>query len=131
MAAAMRTVLALTLACAACVAQAQKKTEQPPHPRTRYSEEVTFKNWVLAQCTYFGTKGDAKEAAAAATQAYLEQGDLEADMYLHVTPLIHSFLARRYVHIYSADLVFMKCIDLFHSPELTKFYADHKNDPPK
>ncbi|HEY6877128.1 MAG TPA: T6SS amidase immunity protein Tai4 family protein [Polyangiales bacterium] len=125
----MRATLVLAFACIACAAQAQKKSDPEPYPRTRYSEEVTFKNWVLAQCIFFGTKGAAKKAAAAATQEYLEQGNLEADVYLKVTPLIHSFLARKYVHIYSADLVFMKCIDLFHSPELAKFYADHKDDP--
>jgi hypothetical protein len=84
----------------------------------------------LVTCIGIGSKASAtKKAAEAAAIEYLEQGDLEIDMYAGVTTLIRSFLARKYVHIYSADLVLMKCIDLFHSAELSKYYADHKDDP--
>lgn len=78
-----------------------------------------LKNHALATCIADGLKkGEAAELAAAAAREYFEHGKLPIEAYSEATKLGRLFLEKKYENIYGANLVFIKCIDFYNSPEL-------------
>lgn len=86
---------------------------------SRYPQKTLLKNWALSRCLAqvhedAGTRADAQATAA----AYLEFGRQPIEAYEAIGKLVDAFAARRYGSVSGSDLRTMKCIDLFHSPEL-------------
>ena len=97
----------------------------------RYSEPELLRNWALARCLSRAFPGSPLEHdAAAAAGGYLEYGKVGADAYAQTETLVGDFLARTYQSQSGEALQTMKCIDLFHSPELGRLvrrYAGQRN----
>lgn len=83
--------------------------------RRNYTPVEYLKNYALASCLADGYKS---ADAVAAANGYLELGSLDIDAYNAAAALGRQFLAREYASRSGEKLTLMKCIDLFHSPEL-------------
>jgi Type VI secretion system (T6SS), amidase immunity protein len=92
----------------------------------RYSETDLLKNWALARCLSRAFPGSPLEPdAAAAAAGYLERGSVDAAAYEEIVKLADQFLRRTYSSQFGQPLQTMKCIDLFHSPELDRVAKRH------
>lgn len=84
-----------------------------------YSPEEYFKNYALSTCLADGfTAEEVVQDAAAAARAYLELGELPLEAHTEATQLGRTFLKREYKSKTGAQLIVMKCMDFYHSPEL-------------
>lgn len=83
--------------------------------RRDYSPAEYLKNYALAACI-----ADAYRStdAVAAANGYKELGSLDIEAYNAAATLGRRFLARDYPAKSGERLDLMKCVDLFHSPEL-------------
>lgn len=86
-----------------------------------YSQAELLRNYALARCLSQAFPGSPLTPDAAASAAgYLERGSVSADAYEGIAKLADEFLARKYSSLSGQPLQTMKCIDLFHSPELDR-----------
>lgn len=107
------------MACAALLVALATSRAQATPP-TPYTPAQQLKNFALSTCLARGFADPAlRREAQAAAGAYVEFGSHGPDDYQHAIQLTDTFLARPYQAKNSkSDLTVMKCVDLFHSPEL-------------
>jgi hypothetical protein len=89
-------------------------------PPTQYTPAQLLKNFALSTCVARGFADPTlQREARAAAGAYVEFGNHGPEAYAQAGRLADEFLARPY-HAKGGKtaLVVMKCVDLFHSPEL-------------
>jgi hypothetical protein len=115
-------LLATTIAAALCLAAAAA-TAAPAKP----TAVDLFKNYALSACLSDGYKSDevVKDSAAAA-RGYLEHGSFPLEAHTEATQLGRAFLSRVYQSQSDQPLVLMKCLDLFHSKELSDLAAKYR-----
>jgi hypothetical protein len=102
------------IALAAMVAPALAQSPKP-------DPVAMLKRHGLTTCIASGLgPGPAAEQAAAAAREYLEHGSLPIEAYTEVVKLGQNFLKKDYKNIYGENLLFIKCIDFYHSPELAR-----------
>jgi hypothetical protein len=89
------------------------------------SKEVElFKNFTLSVCVGSAYRDpvvlqDANNAA----NAYMQQGNLDLDVYEKTRTLVDTWLARQYRSKHGGSLQLMKCIDLVKSNELELLFS--------
>ena len=88
--------------------------------RVAYTPAQYLKNFALTSCVAEGSKSkEVVDDAVASANGYMELGSLAIDAYTEVHLLSQKFLAKKYPGLSGEKLIMMKCIDLFHSKELT------------
>jgi len=92
--------------------------------RRDYTPVEYLKNYALAACLADAYKSP---DAVAAANGYMELGSFDIDAYNAAAMLARQFLAREYASRSGEKLNLMKCIDLFHSPELDALARTHDN----
>ena len=101
----------------ALVALASQATTNP----ATHDPVAMLKRHGLTTCIANGLgPSQAAEQAAAAAREYLEHGRLPIEAYTEVVELGQQFIKKDYKNIYGDNLLFIKCIDFYHSPELAK-----------
>lgn len=83
--------------------------------RRAYTPVEYLKNYALASCLADGYQS---ADAVATANGYKELGSLDIEAYNTAAVLGRQFLAREYPSQNGAELVLMKCVDLYHSKEL-------------
>jgi hypothetical protein len=106
----------------ACLAAPQLVAAADDDPgRVHYSPVQYLKNFALSACIAEGySDGEVKKDANAAAGGYLELGHFAFEAYEEAAALGKTFLAKQYRGKHGEKLTLMKCIDLFHSPELDR-----------
>lgn len=89
-----------------------------PAPSVQYSQKTLLKNWTLSRCLAQAGGGSFKADASASASAYLEFGKQPLEAYEQLSELIEKRLDGTYRGSIESRFDTMKCIDLFHSPEL-------------
>jgi hypothetical protein len=90
-------------------------------PPKKTNPIMALKNHAFAVCIAKGLgPGEAADKAGAAAREYVEHGTFPIEAYTEAAQLSQTFLARDYKNIYGDDLVFIKCLDFYHSVELDR-----------
>jgi hypothetical protein len=105
------------------------------NPIYRYSQRTLLKNWALSRCLgRVAVNQQSRDDAYATAAAYLEFGSQGMDAYESLQVLVDKYAAKTYSGSIKSDFNTMKCIDLFHSEELSnavKRFSRQKHKHPK
>lgn len=89
-----------------------------------YSQKDLLKNWALSACLAITASDEKAKADANATAgAYMEFGHQGTEAYDALRALAEKYAARHYGGSVPSEFNTMKCIDLYHSAELSKLTA--------
>ena len=105
-------VLSLVLLGSACAAHGSMS--EP-------TEATLLRDWALSRCIAKAAKDSPMAGDAARTAAvFLERGSSEITKYEELEKLVDRFLAREYSGSVPGSYDTLKCIDMYHSRELTE-----------
>lgn len=108
----------VSVACGVC-AEANAASRYASSQVETYSKGTLLKNWAISAClAEIATDPAARADANATAGAYLEFGRQPIETYEALRQLAQRYAQRRYSGSVSSEFNTMKCIDLFHSPEL-------------
>jgi hypothetical protein len=89
-------------------------------------EETWLKDWALSRCIAKAAQGEnAGKDASSTAAALLERGSRGMDTYANLDRVVDSFLARHYGGSVPGEYKLLKCIDLYHSPEVARIAHGH------
>ncbi len=92
-----------------------------------YNPETWLKNYALSTCLAMGYHAqEAKTDAAAAARGYLEFGSYSLAAHTAVKKLAEAWLQKDYPNKTGVAMVAAKCIDLYHSKELSEIILKYK-----
>jgi hypothetical protein len=97
-------------------------SQTPSPPIKIYSAHDLLKNYALSACLHQASPespigNDARASAA----AYVELGRVnDSDAYLDINQMAKDWLSKAYTSKTGSTLTVMKCIDFYHSKELTQ-----------
>ncbi|WP_024557982.1 T6SS amidase immunity protein Tai4 family protein [Franconibacter pulveris 1160] len=95
--------------------------------RVEYSPEEYLKNYALSTCLAQGYQADeVKKDASAAARGYLEFGDYSLEAHTAVEKLGKTFLEKKYGSQAGVPMTMAKCIDFYHSKELSDLVKEYK-----
>jgi hypothetical protein len=88
--------------------------------RNHASEQSTLlKDWALSRCVgKISQSPAATDDAYKTAAAYLEKGKAGIEVYERMDALVDAYLKRSYQGALKGDYNTLKCIDLYHGPEL-------------
>lgn len=99
----------------------------PAIARVDYSPEVYLKNYALSACLAMGySSQEVKNDASAAARGYLEFGDYSLSAHTAVRELAKEYLKKDYPNKSAVSMIAAKCIDLYHSKELSDIILKYK-----
>ncbi|QKJ85684.1 type VI secretion protein [Paramixta manurensis] len=97
------------------------------YAKTEYSAEQYIRNYALSTCISQGYNSkEVKDDSAAAARGYLEFGDYSLAAHTAVRKLGKDFLAKKYRSQSGESMTLAKCIDFYHSKELTDLINSFK-----
>lgn len=92
-----------------------------------YNPETWLKNYALSTCLAMGYRAqEVKTDAAAAARGYLEFGSYSLAAHTAVKKLAEAWLQKDYPNKTGVAMVAAKCIDLYHSKELSEIVLKYK-----
>ncbi|WP_024559632.1 T6SS amidase immunity protein Tai4 family protein [Franconibacter pulveris] len=95
--------------------------------RVEYNSEEYLKNYALSTCLAQGYQADeVKKDASAAARGYLEFGDYSLEAHTAVEKLGKTFLEKKYGSQAGVPMTMAKCIDFYHSKELSDLIKKYK-----
>jgi hypothetical protein len=105
-------IVGLAVTCAACAAHPVKGTS---------TEASLLRDWTLSRCLAKASTGsDFSQDAMRTAAALLERGSVDIAIYEKLDSLVDRFLARRSEGSVPGSYSTLKCIDLYHSDELSR-----------
>ncbi|CAI0807134.1 Uncharacterised protein [Serratia ficaria] len=100
---------------------------QIANAKEHYTPEEYLKNYALSVCVADGYSAkEIKNDAAAAARGYTEFGDYSLEAHTAVRALAKKFLAKPYDSQSGEPMTMVKCIDLYHSQELSAIIKQYQ-----